>query len=107
MDIIIPAKFYNSIIGTKGRLIRSIKEDCGGVTIQFPAEGSGSDKVTIRGPKEDVDKAKKILVELSNEKQISGFTEEVRAKKEHHKFLIGKNGANIKKVRILLVILTW
>lgn len=98
-DIFIPAKFHNSIIGSKGRLIRSIMEECGGVTIKFPAEGSGSDKVSIRGVKEDVQKAKKLLLELSNEKQITGFTEEVKAKPEHHKFLIGKSGANIKKVR--------
>lgn len=68
VDIIIPAKFHNSIIGSKGRLIRSIAEECGGVSIHFPKEGTGSDKVTIRGPKEDVDKAKKQLLELTNEK---------------------------------------
>lgn len=64
----IPAKLHNSIIGTKGKLIRSITEDCGGVTIKFPTEGSNSDKVSIRGPKDDVEKAKKLLIELSNEK---------------------------------------
>lgn len=99
VDIIIPAKFHNSIIGAKGRLIRSIMEECGGVSIHFPKEGTGSDKVTIRGPKEDVDKAKKQLLELTNEKQLSSFTGEIRAKPEHHKFLIGRNGANIRKVR--------
>lgn len=98
-DIIIPAKFHNSIIGAKGRLIHSIMKECGGVKITFPKEGVGSDKVTIRGPKDDVDKAKKQLVELTNEKQLSSFTAEIKAKPEHHKFLIGRNGVNIKKVR--------
>jgi len=42
-------------------------EECGGVIIRFPAEGSSSDKVTIRGPAEDVDKAKKQLIELANQ----------------------------------------
>ncbi|GAB6018560.1 hypothetical protein CHUAL_000255 [Chamberlinius hualienensis] len=98
-DIIIPAKFHNSIIGVKGRLIHSIMKECGGVRITFPKEGVGSDKVTIRGPKEDVDKAKKQLVDLTNEKQLSSFTAEIKAKPEHHKFLIGRNGVNIKKVR--------
>merc|ERR1712179_59833 len=55
--------------------------------------------VNIRGPKEDVDKAKKLLVELSNEKQLTSLTAEVRAKPEHHKFLIGRQGANIQSVR--------
>ncbi len=64
----IPHKFHNSIIGSKGRLIRSVMDDCGGVIIRFPQEGSNSDKVTIRGPKDDVEKAKKQLLELANER---------------------------------------
>ena len=64
----IPHKFHNSIIGSKGRLIRSVMDECGGVIIRFPQEGSNSDKVTIRGPKDDVDKAKKQLLELANER---------------------------------------
>lgn len=99
VEIIIPAKLHNFIIGTKGKLIRSITEECGGVTIKFPTGGTGSDKVSIRGPKEDVMKAKKLLVDLSNEKQLTSHTAEVRADPKHHKFLIGKNGINIKKVR--------
>ena len=99
VDIIIPAKFHNAIIGSKGRLVRSIMEECGGVQIKFPTEGSGSDKVSIRGPKECVAKAKTALVELSNEKQLTGFSVEIKAKPEHHRFLIGKNGSNIKRVR--------
>ncbi|XP_002734359.3 vigilin-like [Saccoglossus kowalevskii] len=74
-------------------------EDCGGVMIHFPNEGSGSDKVTLRGPKDDVDKAKKQLMELANERAQSSFTAEVHAKPEYHKFLIGRGGTNIRKVR--------
>lgn len=117
-EITIPPKFYNSIIGTGGKLIRSIMEDCGGVAIKFPSAESKSDKVTIRGPKDDVERAKQQLLELTNERQLSSFTAEVfdvifsykfeivnenllqvRAKPQHHKFLIGKSGANIKKIR--------
>ena len=99
VDIIVPAKFHTSIIGQNGRLIRSISEDCGGVSIKFPPADKKSDKVTIRGPKEDVQKAKKQLVELANERQLSSFTAEIRCKVQHHKFLIGKNGATIHKLR--------
>ena len=67
----IPNKFHNSIIGAKGRLIRSVMEECGGVTIRFPPEGTKSDKVIIRGPKDDVEKARRQLIELSNER-VSG-----------------------------------
>ncbi|KAF5298917.1 hypothetical protein FQR65_LT09570 [Abscondita terminalis] len=98
-EITIPPQFYNSIIGAGGKLIRSIMEDCGGVAIKFPSPESKSDKVSIRGPKEDVERAKQQLSELTTERQQSSFTTEVRAKSQHHKFLIGKNGSNIKKIR--------
>ena len=68
MEISIPHKHHNAVIGAKGRLIRSIMDECGGVSIKFPPEGSNSDKVLIRGPKEDVEKAKKQLLEILNEK---------------------------------------
>lgn len=98
-ELSIPPKFYNSLIGAGGKLIHSIMEDCGGVNIKFPAADSKSDKVIIRGPKDDVEKAKQQLLELSNERQLSSISAEVRAKPQHHKFLIGKNGANIKRIR--------
>lgn len=98
-EIVIPPRFYNFLIGTGGKLIHSIMEDCGGVTIKFPTAESRSDKVNIRGPKEDVEKAKQQLLELTNEKQLTNYSVEVRAKAQHHKFLIGKNGVNVKKIR--------
>ncbi|XP_061400572.1 vigilin [Musca vetustissima] len=98
-EVQISPKYYNSIIGTGGKLISSIMEECGGVSIKFPTSESKSDKVTIRGPKDDVLKAKAQLLELANERQLASFTAEVRAKQQHHKFLIGKNGASIRKIR--------
>lgn len=98
-EVTIDPKFYNSLIGARGKLIHSIMDECGGVTIKFPSTESRSDKVVIRGPKEDVERAKQQLVEMANEKQLSSYTAEVRAKSQHHKFLIGKNGGNIRKIR--------
>ncbi|XP_053314560.1 vigilin [Spea bombifrons] len=99
LEVSIPSKLHNSLIGAKGRFIRSIMEECGGVHIHFPSEGSGSDTVIIRGPAQDVDRAKKQLLQLAEEKQIKSFTAELQAKPEYHKFLIGKGGVNIRKVR--------
>jgi len=98
-DISIPAKIHNTVIGAGGKLIQSIMSECGGVAIKFPEPNSGSDKVTIRGPGEDVEKAIKLLKELSNEKQLSGHSIEVKAKPQHHKFLIGRQGIHIQKIR--------
>uniref|UniRef100_A0A8C9QRC4 Vigilin n=1 Tax=Spermophilus dauricus TaxID=99837 RepID=A0A8C9QRC4_SPEDA len=99
VEVSIPAKLHNSLIGTKGRLIRAIMEECGGVHIHFPVEGSGSDTVIIRGPSSDVEKARKQLLHLAEEKQTKSFTVDIRAKPEYHKFLIGKGGGKIRKVR--------
>lgn len=76
-EITIDPQFYNSLIGAKGKLIHSIMEDCGGVAIKFPSTDSRSDQVTIRGPKEDVDRAKQQLLELASERQLANFTDEV------------------------------
>lgn len=67
-EVSIPAKLHNSLIGSKGSLVRSVMEECGGVHIHFPAEGSGLDKVTIRGPAEEVERAKRQLLQLAEEK---------------------------------------
>ncbi len=55
--------------------------------------------MTLRGPKDDVEKAKNMMLELANEKQLSSLSAEVRAKPEHHKFLIGRHGANVQAIR--------
>uniref|UniRef100_A0A8C1I2Q3 Vigilin n=1 Tax=Cyprinus carpio carpio TaxID=630221 RepID=A0A8C1I2Q3_CYPCA len=68
LEVSIPSKLHNSLIGSKGRFVRSIMEECGGVHIHFPTEGSGIDAVTIRGPVEEVEKAKKQLLSLAEEK---------------------------------------
>jgi len=98
-EIKIPAKIHNTMIGAGGKLIQSIMNECGGVAIKFPEPNSGSDCVTVRGPKEDVEKAVNLLKELSEEKQLSGITIDVKAKPQHHKFLIGKSGVHIQKIR--------
>ncbi|XP_060796335.1 LOW QUALITY PROTEIN: vigilin [Neoarius graeffei] len=99
MEVTIPAKLHNCLIGSKGCLVRSVMEECGGVHIHFPAEGSGVDRVTIRGPAGEVDRARKQLLQLAEEKQVNNFSIELQAKPEYHKFLIGRGGANIRRVR--------
>ena len=98
-EIQINPKYYNSLIGSGGKLINSIMQECGGVSIKFPTQELKSDKVQIRGPAEDVERAKQQLLELTNVKELSSYQAEVRAKPQHHKFLIGKNGASIRKIR--------
>ncbi len=67
MTVTIPHHLHNSIIGPKGKLVRSVMDECGGVRIVFPSSESGSDKVKLHGPKEDVEKANSMLLELADE----------------------------------------
>jgi polyribonucleotide nucleotidyltransferase len=95
----IPHQQHNAIIGPKGKLIRSVMDECGGVKIHFPTNGSNSDEIHINGPKEDVSKAKAMLLELANQHAIENYTTELKCKPEYHRFLIGKGGAKIRRVR--------
>lgn len=99
VDIIVPHKIHNYMLGSKGRNIKSITAECGGVIINFPPEGSGSDKVQISGPRDNVQKAKQLLVAMSNDYQTNNYSEELKVKVQHHRYLIGKNGSSIAKLR--------
>ena len=44
-EVTIPAKIHNTMIGSGGKLIQSVMDDCGGVSIKFPPPESKSDKV--------------------------------------------------------------
>jgi transcription antitermination factor NusA-like protein len=97
-EVTIPNKIHTRLLGNGRRLIRDIEDEFGGVHILFPKEKT-SDKVTIRGPKDDVARAEKALKEVA--KHCEETTEEVAipTKAEYIKFLIGREGANVKKLR--------
>lgn len=66
-DIIIEQRFHRTIIGAKGEKIREIKDKFNQVQVTFPDPGKKSDIVTLRGPKNDVDKCYKYLQTLQQE----------------------------------------
>uniref|UniRef100_A0A1I7U4S3 Vigilin n=1 Tax=Caenorhabditis tropicalis TaxID=1561998 RepID=A0A1I7U4S3_9PELO len=80
------------------RLIADIEDECGGVHIRFPPEKSDSTKVTVRGPAGDVTKAVGLLSALAKDKE-NYIEDSVKAKPEFHRFLIGKGGSKIAKLR--------
>jgi len=98
-EVNIAQSLHTSLIGAGGKLIQSIMTECGDVHIHFPPEGEKSDKISIRGTKEDVEKAEQQLVKLAGERQENSFTAEINAKAEHHRYIIGRGGANIRKFR--------
>ena len=63
----IPYRLHIAIIGPKGKLVRAVMEECGGVRINFPSSDSKTDTIKLHGPKDDVEKAKRMLQELADE----------------------------------------
>ena len=68
----IPRQLHNAVIGPKGKLVRMVMDECGGVRITFPQAESKSDDIKLHGPKEDVEKACRMLQELADEQVREG-----------------------------------
>lgn len=98
-EVNIPVKVQARLLGGGRRLILDIQDECGGVHIKFPNEKSNSEKVSIRGPKDDVAKAERLLTNLAKDKEASIHEDSVKAKHEFHRFIIGKGGSRINKLR--------
>jgi polyribonucleotide nucleotidyltransferase len=93
-DVIIEHRFHRQIIGTKGENIREIRDKFNQVQITFPDPGKKSDIVTLRGPKNDVDKAFKFLQNLGKELVENNYQAQVQIFKDFHKNIIGKGHNN-------------
>eukprot|EP00123_Amoebidium_parasiticum_P017972 comp24051_c0_seq1/m.43173 comp24051_c0_seq1/g.43173 ORF comp24051_c0_seq1/g.43173 comp24051_c0_seq1/m.43173 type:complete len:1290 (-) comp24051_c0_seq1:407-4276(-) len=99
-EVPIEHRLHAQIIGPKGALVRSIAQDCNNVLIDFPKEGAAKqDVVTIRGPHDDVDKAKKLLLQLATEKALTNHVEELVVSNDMFGYLIGKGGVNKRKIQ--------
>ena len=98
-DLIIESRFHRQLIGPKGENIQKIRDDFASVQISFPDLGSNSDIVKLRGPKDDVDKCSRFLNKLYRDLLESNYQVKVPIFKQFHKFIIGKGGATIKKIR--------
>ncbi|GMT13662.1 hypothetical protein PFISCL1PPCAC_4959, partial [Pristionchus fissidentatus] len=99
VEVEIPVKVQARMIGGGRRVLFDIEKECGGVYIKFPAEKSESTKVTINGPKEDVERAQKVLLDLAKDREANFTEDAVKAKPEFHRFIIGKGGARINKIK--------
>merc|ERR1712165_427843 len=98
-DLIVENRFHRQLIGAKGGEIEKIRKEFTAVQISFPDLGSKSDIVKLRGPKEDVDKCARHFNKLTKELLESGYQTKVPIFKQFHKFVIGKGGANIRRIR--------
>jgi hypothetical protein len=102
-DIIIEYKFHRSIIGPKGEGMQEIRMNYPDVRISFPEAATKSDIVNIRGPKDHVDKVYAQLKKRNSELIASNYRIDVPIYKKFHRNIIGRGGATIKRVIIILV----
>uniref|UniRef100_A0A8D2LJL3 Vigilin n=1 Tax=Varanus komodoensis TaxID=61221 RepID=A0A8D2LJL3_VARKO len=98
-DLIIEQRFHRTIIGQKGEKIKEIRDKFPEVIINFPDPSQKSDIVQLRGPKNEVEKCSKYLQKVIAELIENSFSLPVPIFKQFHKNIIGKGGANIKKIR--------
>lgn len=66
--------------------------------ISFILVETKSNLVKIRGLNDDVNKAFKSLAKLAKELDEANYVLEIPVFKQFHKLVVGKGGANIKKV---------
>jgi predicted RNA-binding protein YlqC (UPF0109 family) len=92
----IPFKQHKALIGRAGAHIKAIVAECGdNITIHFPQDGGN--KVAIRGDKKDVDKAVKLLQDEAT--KMGEAAEDVTVKQAMHRFLIGREGSNVRRLQ--------
>lgn len=115
-EISIDQRHHRAIIGVKGEKVRELQEAFN-VQITFPSSSKNiifknmyitifiwitveakSNLVKIRGLNDDVNKAFKSLAKLAKELDEANYVLEIPVFKQFHKLVVGKGGANIKKV---------
>uniref|UniRef100_A0AAR2ISL5 Vigilin n=1 Tax=Pygocentrus nattereri TaxID=42514 RepID=A0AAR2ISL5_PYGNA len=98
-DMIIEQRFHRAIIGQKGEKIKEIRDKFPEVIINFPDPAQKSDIVQLRGPRTEVEKCTKFMQKMVAEMVENSHSVSVPIFKQFHKNIIGKGGANIKKIR--------
>ncbi|EPY75628.1 vigilin-like protein [Camelus ferus] len=97
-DLIIEQRFHQAIIGQKGVQIRDIHKKFPEVVINFPDPAQKSDIIHLRGPKHELEKCAQYLENVVTDIEESNYSITVPIFKKLHKNIIGKGGANIKKI---------
>lgn len=98
-EVTIAHKLHSRMLGGGGRMISEISNECGGVNIKFPDLKSASDRVKVRGPKDDVAKATQLLSALAKDRELSSHEDSIAFPPEMRRFLIGRAGMNMRKIR--------
>jgi len=94
-DLSINPQYYPQIIGAKGKNLEEVRSKFHNIQITFPEANGKSDKVTLQGDKDDVEKCSKFL----QQKVKDLYYSELEVPRRLYPMLIGKGGANIQRLR--------
>lgn len=96
-ELVVPSWVQRHILGPKGAKFQALSRDFPKVNVNFDGEES---LVKLSGPKEEVAKARQLLKQRADEIIAEISVEEIKvADSAHIKFIVGKNGANLKQIR--------
>jgi len=99
LDVDIPKAKHGRVIGKKGETMKEIREQTG-VDITVPKREEASNLITLFGRKEGVEKAKELILSAAADEEEGEFTTtKLPVPKNKHKFVIGRQGQNIKQIR--------
>lgn len=63
-SMVVEPRHHRHFVCRRGQVLRELAEEYGGVAVSFPRTGTHSDSVTLKGPRECVDAAKKRIQEI-------------------------------------------
>ena len=103
VEIKVDPRFHKTIIGKKGETIKKLNDEFESCAIKVPTPEGSSDLVIIRGPKDDVERLRKQVVQLVEDTRhheiMHSYTVNFQIDKKAVKFIIGKSGAVINRLR--------
>lgn len=95
-EIEVASWYHKYILGPKGQKFQDISQDFQEVHISFLAN---EDKIKMHGPVAKVEKAKEVIGQVIKDIKTKIICEEIKVNPKYHRFIIGKNGANIRQIR--------
>jgi polyribonucleotide nucleotidyltransferase len=95
-EISVPSWYHKYILGPKGAKFQEISQDFQKVNVSFV---SNEDKIKMHGPANELAKAKEVIMEVIKEVKSKIRIDEMKVNPKFHRFIIGKNGANIRHIR--------
>uniref|UniRef100_A0A8C1RWW7 High density lipoprotein binding protein b n=1 Tax=Cyprinus carpio TaxID=7962 RepID=A0A8C1RWW7_CYPCA len=96
VEVIAPAWLHRFIIGKKGQNISRITQQLPKVHIEFT---DGEERISLEGPTEEVEQAQAQIQEIIKDLMARMDYAEINIDQRFHRHLIGKNGANINRIK--------